>query len=320
MSGVITDLTPYLDTEIAPLFEKLPVVDYATVTDWEAARAIRRVEPQEDSETVAINNVYVPGYPEGEEHSPLARTYTSKSGPSENTLLWIHGGGFIGGHINDNDVICMNFVDTVGCNVVAASYRLAPEHKYPAAPNDCYAALCWIGSGPEVLGGKPKRIAVAGGSAGGCLAAVMALMARDLEGPKLCQQILVFPVLDDRLETHSSQVIDDPRTWSRTKSLFSWQAYLGNDDVEVSPYAAPARATDLTGLPAASIFVEEMDLLRDEAVEFATRLTRSNVRTGLTVYPGTHHGHTGLAPKSRVSLQTGRDILAAIENAFAVTA
>ena len=142
-------------------------------------------------------------------------------------------------------------------------------------------------------------------------------MARDLNGPELCHQILVFPVLDDRLDTHSAQVIDDPRTWSRTKALFSWQAYLGDAyGREVSPYAAPARAESLNRLPPASIFVEEMDLLRDEAVEYASRLTRSNVRTGLTIYPGTHHGHTGLAPKAQVSLKTGRDITAAIKTAF----
>ncbi len=321
MSERITNLTPYLDPEIAPLFDKLPAVDYAAVTDWEAARATLRVEPQPESATVAIENVEVPPFPEEEPHAPMARVYTPKRGPSANTLFWIHGGGFLGGHINDNDSICMNFVDTVGCNVVAASYRLAPEHKFPAAPNDCYATLSWIGSGPEILGGKPERIAVAGGSAGGCLAAAMALMARDLSGPKLCHQILVFPVLDDRLDSHSATIIDDPRTWSRTKSLFSWHAYLGADAGEpVSPYAAPARATSLRGLPPASIFVEEMDLLRDEAVEYATRLTHSNVRTGLTIYPGTHHGHTGLAPEARVSLQTARDITAAIKSAFGAVA
>ncbi len=317
MSEVITNLTPYLDPEIAPLFDQLPTVDYAAVTDWSAARATRHVGPQSSSATVSIRDVQVAPYPDGSDHTPTARVYTAKSGLSKNTLLWIHGGGFIGGHINENDRVCMNLVDTIGCNVVAAAYRLAPEHKFPAAPHDCYATLLWIGSGPAELGGKPEQLAVAGGSAGGCLAAVMAQMARDLDGPELCHQILVFPVLDDRLETRSAQLIDDPRTWSRTKALFSWRVYLGEDfKGEVSPYAAPARAADLGGLPPATIFVEEMDLLRDEAVDYATRLTRSNVRTGLIVYPGTHHGHIGLAPMAQVSQRTGRDISAAIKTAF----
>lgn len=319
MTEIITNLTPHLDPEIAPLFDRLPTVDYATVTDWAAARATRHIEPLPGSDTVVIEDVQVPGYPDESAHTPTARVYLAKGGPSADTLLWIHGGGFLGGHINENDRVCMNLVETIGCNVVAAAYRLAPEHTFPAAPHDCYATLRWIGGDPELLGGKPNQIAVAGGSAGGCLAAAMALMARDLGGPPLCHQLLVFPVLDDRLQTPSARVIDDPRTWSRTKALFSWQAYLGSDyGGEVSPYAAPARATDLKGLPSATIFVEELDLLRDEAVEYANRLTLSHVRTGLTIYPGTHHGHTGLAPNARVSQRTVRDISAAIKAAFGV--
>ncbi len=321
MPPVITNLTPHLDPEIAPLFDQLPAVDYAAVTDWPAARALRHVEPQPGSDTVRVENVRVAAYPEGAQHTPGARVYTARQGPSGNTLLWIHGGGFLGGHVNENDTVCMGLVDTIGCNVVAAEYRLAPEHTFPAAPNDCFAVLRWIGSGPELLGGRPQQLAVAGGSAGGCLAAVMALMARDLDGPELCHQILVFPVLDDRLQTGSAKLIDDPRTWSRTKAQFSWRAYLGSAfGAEVPPYAAPARATDLAGLPPASIFAEEMDLLRDEAVEYANRLTSANVRTGLTVYPGTHHGHTGLAPQAQVSKRTGRDITAAIKAAFGIAA
>ncbi len=320
MTGVITDLVPLLDPEIAPLFEKVPAVDYAAVTDWDAARATRFVEPMDSTDTVSITNVTVQGMSRDRTHDPVARVYAPKNSPSPHTLLWIHGGGFIGGHINDNDRICISFVESVGCNVVAAAYRLAPEHTFPAATDDCYAVLKWIGSGPDILGGEPEKTAVAGGSAGGCLAASMALMARDLDGPSLCHQILVFPVLDDRLTTHSARVIDDPRTWSRTKALFSWQAYLGKAyGADVSPYAAPARADDLSGLPPASVFVEELDLLRDEAVEYATRLTAAGVRTALNVYPGTHHGHTGLAPKAAVSRRTTRDILEAIQKAFAPT-
>lgn len=317
MSDVISDLTPLLDPEIAPLFAKQDAVDYATVSDWPKARATRYVEPRPSSESVHIENVTVPAYPATEAHQPTVRVYRPASGPAENTLLWIHGGGFVGGHVNENDVMCMTLVDAIGCNVVAAAYRLAPEHQYPAATNDCYAALQWLGGGPAKLGGVPRRLAVAGGSAGGCLAAAMALMARDLGGPALCHQILVFPVLDDRLETRSARVIEDQRTWSRTKALFGWKAYLGdNYGGAVSAYAAPARAESLEGLPAATIFVEELDLLRDEAVDYANRLTQANVRAGLTIYPGTHHGHTGLAPHAQVSRRTSRDVVDAIKTAF----
>ncbi|MEM8766950.1 MAG: alpha/beta hydrolase [Pseudomonadota bacterium] len=318
MSDVIRDLTPFLDPEIAPLFARQDAVDYAAVKDWPKARATRHVEPRPSSESVVIENVVVPAYPETEMHQAAVRAYLPASGAAENTLLWIHGGGFVGGHVNENDAMCMTLVDAVGCNLVAAAYRLAPEHPFPAATNDCFAALQWIGSGPALLGGVPQRLAVAGGSAGGCLAAAMALMARDLGGPELCHQILVFPVLDDRLETRSARVIEDQRTWSRKKASFGWKAYLGDDhgNNDVSPYAAPARAESLAGLPPATIFVEELDLLRDEAVDYANRLTAANVRAGLTIYPGTHHGHTGLAPQAQVSRRTSRDVVDAIKTAF----
>lgn len=312
----IHDLTPHLDPELAGSLQGLPEVDYWNVEDWPALRAEADVPPTPAPAGMAIRNLRIPGLETGDPEVAV-RLYRPAAVTSENVLVWIHGGGFVRGNINSNDAMCISWAQDVGCNVVSVDYRLAPEHPFPAAPNDCFAALRWAASGPEEIGITPSRIAVGGASAGGCIAAGVALMARDRRGPELCYQLLVIPVLDDRLETPSSRTIHDPRTWNRRKAEAGWHYYLGgNTHGETSPYAAPARAAELAGLPPATVLVEEMDLLRDEGVGYANRLTAAGVRTDLIVYAGTFHGHATRAPEAAISKRLVRDRLEAVQKAF----
>ena len=188
-------------------------------------------------------------------------------------LLYFHWGGFTGGSYEDYAGFLEQVVKETGAVVVSVDYRLAPEHPFPAAPNDCYAALQWLASPKNELNVNPKRIAVGGISAGGCLAAAIALMTRDKDGPELCFQFLLIPNTDDRQGNQEG-----------------WEAYLGNTRENVSPYAAPARATDLSGLSPAYVYVEQLDPLRDEGITYANRLMQAGVDTELHVSPGTYHG------------------------------
>lgn len=310
----ITDLTPHLLPSVAKALEAAPATYPREDLDFNKYRKMMEMPPTPAPDDVSISDMTVPGYREEDPDVPV-RVYTPADAPAKDTLVWIHGGGFVVGGLNDDDPRCIQWTRKAKCNVVSVDYRLAPEHTFPAATNDCYAALLWTAAGPEVLGGKQQQIAIGGASAGGCHAAAVALMARDLDGPTLCYQLLLVPVLDDRHETRSSQVIHDPRVWNREKSISCWKLYLGKDHSgDVSYYASPARAEDLSGLPPASIFVAEMDLLRDEAVDYANRLTASDIRTNLSVYAGTCHG--AMDPNSDIARRMARDVLDAVKLSF----
>jgi acetyl esterase len=231
-------------------------------------------------------------------------------------LLEIHGGGFIVGDIDMMDGFCDVVAADFGAVVVSVGYRLAPEDPYPAAVEDCYAALVWLADNAADLGIDPERIGISGQSAGGGLAAATALLARDRGGPALCFQLLEIPELDDRLETPSMiQFVDTP-LWNRPNAVRSWSWYLGSDDApgsaDVSVYAAPARAEDLSGLPPAFVSVMEFDPLRDEGIAYASRLLQCGVSTELHAYPGTFHG-SALVTTAGVSKRANRDAMGALK-------
>jgi len=232
-------------------------------------------------------------------YTPAARTGTLPG------LLYIHGGGFTLGNLDTEDLSCRHIVEEVGCVVVSVDYRLAPEHTFPAAPEDCYATLRWMAAHAEELGIDPTRIGVRGGSAGGGLCAAVALMARDRKEVKLIFQMPLYGCLDDRHITPSShEIAADDMIWGRPASLKGWEAYLGeNHQGDVSPYAAPARAADLSGLPPAYLCIGELDLMRDENIEYAMRLMQAGVPAELHVYPGAFHGFEGLVPNAAVSIR-----------------
>lgn len=224
-------------------------------------------------------------------------------------LFEIHGGGFMFGSIEMMDPWCQRVAAEADTVVVSVEYRLAPEDPFPAGLEDCYAALCWTAAEAGSLGVDPARIAVAGQSAGGGLAAATALLARDRGGPSLCFQLLEIPELDDRLETQSMRDFTDTPLWNRPNAIWSWRHYLGPDHSgEVSQYAAPSRAKDLSGLPPAYVSTMEFDPLRDEGILYALELLRAGVSVELHSYAGTFHG-SALVPNAEPSTRNTNEVI-----------
>ncbi len=251
----------------------------------------------------------VPG-PTGSPDVPI-RIYRQKSGQAapRAAVFEIHGGGFLIGSKEMMDPWCDGLAAALDVVVVSTDYRLAPEHPFPAGVEDCYAALCWTAENAAKLGIDPDRLAIAGQSAGGGLAAACALMARDRGGPSLCFQLLEIPELDDRLETPSMQQFSDTPLWNRPNAVWSWRHYLGPDHPrEVSPYAAPSRATDLSGLPPAYVSTMEFDPLRDEGILYALAMMQAGVAVELHSYPGTFHG-SAIMPTAEVSRRNAQEIM-----------
>jgi len=208
-------------------------------------------------------------------------------------VLFIHGGGFVVGDLDTEHAGAASTVDALGVVVVSVDYRLAPEHPFPSGLEDCYAALLWLAKESGELGVDAERIAVFGQSAGGGLAAGLALLARDRGGPSLCFQLLGIPELDDRLETPSMVAFTDTPMWNRPSAERSWRYYLGEEpNGDTSVYAAPARAEDLSGLPPAYVSTCEYDPLRDEGMIYALRLLQAGVSVELHQFAGTFHGST----------------------------
>lgn len=209
-------------------------------------------------------------------------------------LLWIHGGGYVIGSAAQDDAACRRFADALGATVASVNYRLAPQHPYPAGLEDCYTALTWLAGLPGV---DAERIAIGGASAGGGLAAALALLARDRGEVHPAGQLLVYPMLDDRsVGTH----LDDPghRLWTHESNRFGWSAYLGSADPED---AVPARRADLSGLPPAWIGVGTLDLFHDEDLDYARRLRAAGIACEVAIVHGAFHGFDGVAPKSTVA-------------------
>jgi acetyl esterase/lipase len=235
-------------------------------------------------------------------------------------LLDIHGGGFVSGTIAMEHAGAVSFARNLGVVVAAVEYRLAPEHPFPAGIEDCYAALRWLHGAAGDLQVDPERIGIYGQSAGGGLSAGLALLARDRGGPPICFQYLGIPELDDRLETPSMRAFTDTPMWSRPAAVLSWQRYLGGDDrSDVSPYAAPARATDLSGLPPAYISTMEFDPLRDEGILYGLALMAAGVQVELHSFPGTFHG-SALVPTAAVSRRGAAETLEVLRRGLQVDA
>jgi acetyl esterase/lipase len=217
-------------------------------------------------------------------------------------VLDIHGGGFTTGSVALQHGMVSNIAREVDAVVATVEYRLAPEDPFPAGLEDCYATLEWLHRESESLGIDQSRIAILGGSAGGGLAAALALLSRDRKGPPICFQLLAIPELDDRLETVSMRTFVDTPVFDRTGAEQSWNAYLGSERGEVPYYAAPSRAPDLSGLPSAFISTMEFDPLRDEGILYGLRLLEAGVAVELHQYPGTFHG-SAMVTDADVSLR-----------------
>jgi len=307
------------DPEFAEILKMLPTtVDFSSVEKVQEARSGHAsfLVSGEDRNDVRKEDRLIPG-PADSPQVPI-RIYTpvTASSQSRPALVEIHGGGFLTGSIEMMDVWCQHVAASIDAVVVSVEYRLAPENPFPAGIEDCYAALRYTAEHAHELGIDASRIAIGGQSAGGGLAAGTALMARDRGGPALCFQLLEIPELDDRLETPSMLSFTDTPLWNRPNAEWSWKHYLGpQHGGEVSPYAAPARAKDLAGLPPAYVSTMEFDPLRDEGIEYALGLLRAGVAVELHSYPGTFHG-SSLLPNAAVSQRGAAEVFDALRRAL----
>lgn len=233
-------------------------------------------------------------------------------------LLWIHGGGYVIGTADADDLNVKNMVTQVGCAAVSVDYRLAPETPHPGPVEDCYAALKWLYTNAAELGVDPKRLAIGGASAGGGLTAALGLLTRDRGEINLAFELLIYPMLDDR-----TAVTTDPHpytgefVWTAQANYFGWESLLGKapGSEDVSPYAAAARAENLAGLPPTYICVGSLDLFLEEDLEYARRLVRAGVPTELHLYPGGFHGFN-MVPTAQISQSFERDIATALTRAL----
>jgi acetyl esterase/lipase len=239
--------------------------------------------------------------------------YHASAGQPGSAVLYLHGGGMIFGleHLGRvYDLVVRDYVATSGVPMLVVDYRIAPEHPHPTPVEDCYAALRWLADNATTLGVDRARIGVMGDSAGGGLAAGVCLLARDRGGPPIAQQLLIYPMLDNRAHAPDPQLLPF-LTWTYDDNVTGWAALLGDaaGTDAVSPYAAPARATDLSGLPDTYIDVGDLDIFRDEDLAYARRLSDAGVPTELHLLPGCPHAFETLARGADVSQRAINDRL-----------
>jgi acetyl esterase/lipase len=300
------DLMDRMDTELIAAYGKVPPEGFIRWDNLPSTREFYRKMFRKmtadipNSERVIREDLEVPG-PMGAPQVPV-RVYRPSGLPEDSGalpgVLWMHGGGYVIGSVEEDDLIAQHVCEEVGCVVVSVEYRLAPEHPFPAALEDCYAALEWMADDASELGVDTARIAITGPSAGGGLTAGLALLARDRGEISVAFQAPIYPMIDDRNDTPSGYENADSRLWGRRYNENGWKAYTGTGTGErsVSQYAAPTRAAELSGLPPAYIAVGALDIFLDEDIEYARRLMRAGVATELRVYPGLFHGSDIFAP------------------------
>jgi acetyl esterase/lipase len=236
------------------------------------------------------------------------RIYRKQTAARGGIVVYLHGGGHFCCDIDASDPNCRRYASESGATLVSVDFRFAPEHPYPGAIEDAYTGLAWVADHPKRLGGDASRIAVMGDSAGGGMAAGLALLARDRGGPAISRQVLIYPMLDDTT-AGPDPLIEPFLAWRYDDNVTGWQCLLGErfgtDDVP--PYAAPTRATDLSGLPPAYIEVGQLDAFRDEDVSYATRLSHAGVDVELIVRPGVPHDFELIAPEADVTRRAFSD-------------
>jgi len=283
-----------LDPQMKALLDQMAAANlqpFHKLTPQEA-RAARRA-PQGEPEPVAhVEDRTIPG-PGGE--IPV-RIYVPKGNGPFGVLVYFHGGGWVVGNIEMTDQPCRMLTNAGRCVTISVDYRLAPEHKFPAGPEDCYAATKWAADNAAALNCDAARIAVGGTSAGATLAAAVALMARDRGGPRVAYQLLVYPATTSALDTpsHRQFAKDSYYILSRADMEWFWGHYLGSEADRNNPYACPAYATTLRGVAPAFVITAEYDPLRDEGEAYAARLREEGVQVVLRRYDGVTHGFFGM--------------------------
>jgi acetyl esterase len=223
------------------------------------------------------------------------RVYTPEGTGPFAALMFFHGGGWVLGDLESHDGLCRALTREARCVTVSVDYRLAPEHKFPAAAEDCYAATSWVANNGSVIGADSARLAVGGDSAGGNLATATCLMARDRGGLKIRHQLLIYPALDSSLHTRSQSEFAEGYLLTRADMAWFWGHYLASEQDRSNPYACPSVARDLSSLPSAMVITGEFDPLRDEGEEYARRLQQAKVPVVCKRFDGVTHGFMSMA-------------------------
>ncbi len=254
----------------------------------EEARALQAARPNlPGPEVASVSDHLAPG-PHGDVPVRVYVPVTDDASPLP-VSMWFHGGGWVIGSVATNDATCRALANASSAIIVSVDYRLAPEHKFPVPFDDSYAATVWAAEKAASLGGDPSRLAVAGASAGGNLAATISLRARDEGGPRLVQQSLIYPVTDRDYSRPSYAENGEGYGLSYASMLWFWDCYLSSEADAFNPYVAPMLAEDLSGLPPAFVLTCEYDPLRDEGEAYAARLREAGVPTRLSRYDGMIH-------------------------------
>lgn len=309
MATTPEDRHPMVAPEIAEVLAQSPL-DLGALSDetLPMIRAGMLDQPRPElSDAVERTDHRVPAHA-GEPEVTVRVHRPKQRGATQDCLYWIHGGGLILGSYEMEDARFDRWCQQYGIVGVAVEYRLAPETPYPGPIEDCYRGLAWVHENARDLGVDPGRVGIGGASAGGGLAASLALMARDRGELPVAYQLLIYPMIDDRQVTPSSGW--EVPVWPPSANTYGWTSYLGQDKggPNVSPYAAAARAKDLSGLPPALISVGCVDGFVDENIDYASRLNQAGVPTELHVYPGGPHGFDGLAPQTSLAQRALRDM------------
>ncbi|GAB1510386.1 alpha/beta hydrolase [Actinophytocola sp. KF-1] len=297
-------MDPELEAFI-PLFPKADLTDPVSSRAKFAELAVS--VPAPDVSRMSVEDRTVPADP-----AVPVRIYRPHE--AHGAIVWLHGGGFVMGNLDTEHPWAARLADLSGAVVISVAYRLAPEHPFPAPFDDAYAVLTWAAEHAAELGVDQDRIAVGGHSAGGGLAAALALRARDEQGPRICFQLLNQPGLDDRQESWSARTFTDTPWMNRDKVAAAWRHYLGG--AAATPYAAPSRAEDLSGLPPAYVATAELCPNRDEDIEYATRLLRAGVPVELHQWAGTFHGSQAIV-SAEVSQRQLAELGAALRRGLA---
>ncbi|MFG2291926.1 alpha/beta hydrolase [Streptomyces sp. NPDC048603] len=312
LAGAVPPDRPYTDPELGVVLASLgewvgrPLTPENLAARLEQDAAVRprpSVRELEDDGLFEVAELRVPGPPGGPDVTLVSARPAGLAGPLP-LLYYLHGGGLVMGNAwSVLPQMLREWALPLGLAVVSAEYRLAPRTRYPGPLEDCYAGLTWVAGHAAELGIDPDRIVIGGKSAGGGLAAALALFTRDRGGPAPIGQLLLCPMLDDRNDSFSARQMAGVDVWDRTSNATAWQAALGDraGAADLPPYAAPARATDLSRLPPAYIDVGSAETFRDEDVAYADSLWRAGVPAELHVWPGGFHGFDTLAPRAAVS-------------------
>ncbi|WP_322857594.1 alpha/beta hydrolase [Mycobacterium shigaense] len=313
-------MTTYaFDPEIAaviPLIPDLPGDDPLAIRA-SLSEMIAQLPPP-DTTGIRIEDRQIPGRA-GDPAVPI-RIYRPEQRSAPAAVYSVHGGGFIAGDLETEHASNVALARELGVVVVSVDYRLAPETPFPGGLEDVYAGLVWTAAHADELGIDPRRIAIRGTSAGGGLCAALALVARDRGGPHIAFQFLSVPELDDRLTTASMTDFIDTPLWSRPRAIVSWDCYLGAGRAgadNVPMYAAPARATDLSGLPPAYVSVMHFDPLRDEGVAYALDMLAAGFSVELHLFPGTFHGSM-LIQDAAISKRGGAEKIAVLRQGLSL--